>query len=314
MELVQLMQLLKDKNPPPFSVWFGEEQKIIDIYLSDALICDFRAFWVDSIVNVLPKLKKSLLDNSKKVFIVTEDKSYLKQDNKWADIKKRIEDSGHIVVMRYSKIKKNTAFYKAHKDVCIEFNRLDAEVLKNYIKKDLPDIEDTIAFKLIEICQKDYGRICLEVDKIKQLMSAKSIDCNTAYKLLIRQDGIYQPVGDITFSLTDAVLYGDVGKAAKYLRLAKLKNEPAMMIASILYKGFRNMLAYQGLGRDKSDATSRTGLDNKELWVVKKNIGGYSTKELQRNALICQQVEAGIKMGLIEQDIALDYLVLKCMA
>ena len=50
-----------------------------------------------------------------------------------------------------------------------------------------------------------------------------------------------------------------------------------------------------------------------ELWGCTKNVGGYSIEEVKRNMLFCQKVESGIKMGTIDEDIALEYLVLSCL-
>ena len=80
-----------------------------------------------------------------------------------------------------------------------------------------------------------------------------------------------------------------------------------MMIVSILYNGFRNLLAYQGLGSNKQGAMERTGMTKGELYGCTKNVGGYSIAEVKRNMLKCQEIEAGIKMGTIDEDIALEY-------
>ena len=86
-----------------------------------------------------------------------------------------------------------------------------------------------------------------------------------------------------------------------------------MRIVTILYSGFRNLLAYQGRGKNKQNAMERTGLTKGEIWGCNKNIGGYTLIELRRNMLLCQKVESGIKMGTIDEDIALEYLVLNCL-
>ena len=109
------------------------------------------------------------------------------------------------------------------------------------------------------------------------------------------------------------MLGGYTELAIKKLDEAKRKGEPAMMIASMLYNGFRNLLAYQGLGSNKQGAMERTGLTKGELYGCTKNVGGYSTEEVKRNMLFCQQVESGIKIGTIDEDIALEYIVLHCI-
>ena len=140
---------------------------------------------------------------------------------------------------------------------------------------------------------------------------SKSID--TCFEELDKQGLFYKEIGDITFELTNAVLGGYTQEAIKKMDEAKRKGEPTMMIASILYTGFRNLLAYQGLGNNKQGALERTGMTKGELWGCTKNIGGYHLQEVKRNMLACQRVESGIKMGTIDEDIALEYLVLYCL-
>ena len=86
------------------------------------------------------------------------------------------------------------------------------------------------------------------------------------------------------------------------------------MIASILYNGFRNQLAYQSVGSNKKGVCEKTGLTKGEAYGCSKLVGGYSIKELIRNLGICQFVESGIKLGKIDDSIALDYLVVKCLS
>ena len=57
----------------------------------------------------------------------------------------------------------------------------------------------------------------------------------------------------------------------------------------------------------------RTGMTKGELYGCTKNVGGYNIKEVKRNMLFCQEIESGIKMGKIDEDIALEYLVLNCL-
>ena len=160
----------------------------------------------------------------------------------------------------------------------------------------------------------DYARILLEIDKIDHyIRSCAEIDPNEAFEILDKHNAFYREVGDITFELTDAVLYGNIDKAFKKLDEAKRKGEPAVLISSVLYTGFRNMLAVQGLGKNKKDASKRTGLLGWEVHNAIKNIGAYNLGTLERNMKLCQKVEYGIKTGKILDDIALDYLVQGCL-
>ena len=315
MELQNLMQNISDKNVPHFLIFFGEEQAIIDIYIKQiAEVTCSKLILADNVSQVIKQCGKKSLDKSNKLYIVSHDMPFTKAEESWEKINEDFSKKKDYLILRYDKLDKRDSFYKNNKQNSVQFSHLTNEVLQIYIEKDLPEISVENANKLIEICGNDYGRVMLEIDKIRQFMQAageKNVD--NAYEILDKQDAFYKEIGDITFELTNAVLGGYPEKAIQKLDEAKRKGEPAMMISSILYNGFRNLLAYQGLGNNKQGAMERTGMTKGELYGCTKNIGGYSINEVKRNMLFCQKVESGIKSGIIDEDIALDYIVLSCL-
>lgn len=315
MTLMELANRIGNNDIPNYLVFFGDEQKIIDLYI-DVICKSYKKICVDTVSNCVAKLGKKSLDKSKKAYIISNDESYLKADNAWKSVSEYAKRSNSIVILRYQKLSKKEKFYKNNN--CVEFTKLSKGVLTNYVLRDLPDLSEKNTNKLIGYCDNDYGRILMEIDKIKQYKEyishlVNEISVNDCFEELDKQELFHKEIGDITFELTNAVLGGYTDKAIQKLDEAKRKGEPAMMIASILYNGFRNLLAYQGLGKNKNGAMERTGMTKGELWGCTKNIGGYSIEELKRNMLFCQRVESGIKMGTLDEDIALDYVVLTCL-
>lgn len=313
MELAQLMTRISSGSIPHFLILFGEEQTILDIYIQHiAQALEGKIIPAQKVSNAVKQVGKKSLDKSRKVYTITDDTDFVKNEEIWKIVKSYFKRD--YIILRYHSLDKRSAFFKKNKENIVEFSKLSNEVLMQYIQRDLPDLSDDKAMSLINYCNGDYGRILLEVDKIKQYSSIRTdLTLDSCFVGLDKQGLFHKEIGDITFELTDAVLGGYPDLAIKKLEEANRKGEPAMMIASILYKGFRNLLAYQGLGNNKKGAMERTGLTNGELWGCNKNMGGYSLSELRRNMLFCQKVEAGIKMGKVDEDIALDYLVLTCL-
>ena len=318
MELVELMKRITEKNIPHFLILYGEEQKIIDIYIQNIVqSVEGKRIVVDNVSQAIKDNGKKSLDKSIKVYIVTEDTVFLKKDESWETVRNSMHKN--YVILRYHELDKRSAFVKKNQQSIVEFSHLSDEVLQQYIYRDLPDLCEKNASKLISYCNNDYGRILLEIDKIWQAQSSRlsnfniNLDSNDCFEELDKQGLFHKEIGDITFELTDAVLGGYTELAIRKLDEAKRKGEPAMMIASILYNGFRNLLAYQGLGNNKQGAVERTGLSKGDIWRCSKNVGGYSIEEVKRNMLICQNIESRIKMGTIDEDIALEYLVLFCL-
>lgn len=317
MELVDLMKKISNNDIPHFLILYGEEQTILDIYIKNIIkSINAKQIHTESVTGVIKNVGMKSLDKSIKVYTVMDDQGFIKADDKWLSIQKSMNKD--YLILRYHSLDKRSAFVKKNQQNIVEFSHLSEEVLQQYVSKDLPDLCEKNASKLISYCNYDYGRILLEADKIKQYHAyivslTNGISVNDCFDELNKQGLFYKEIGDITFELTNAVLGGYPETAIQKLDEAKRKGEPAMMIASILYNGFRNLLAYQGLGSDKQGALERTGMSKGELWGCSKNIGGYSLNEVRRNMLFCQKVEVGIKMGTIDEDIALEYLVLHCL-
>lgn len=318
MELVDLMKRISSNDIPHFLILFGEEQTILNIYLTHILeVTNTKRISADSVAYVMQNINKKSLDKSIKLYVVPDDMAFLKAENSWEAV--RNTSNKDYIILRYHSLDKRSAFVKKNQQNIVEFSRLSADVLQTYISKDLPDLSDKNASKLVEYCNYDYGRILMEIDKIKQWQEhytnkEGTPKTDSVFKLLDKQGLFHKEIGDITFDLTNAVLGGYSETAIQKLDEAKRKGEPAMMIVSILYNGFRNLLAYQGLGSNKQGAMERTGMTKGELYGCTKNVGGYSIAEVKRNMLKCQEVEAGIKMGTIDEDIALEYVVLSCLA
>ena len=318
MELVDLMKSISCNSIPHFLILYGEEQKIIDIYIQNIVkSVEGKRIVFDNVSQAIKDNGKKSLDKSIKVYVVTEDTAFLTKDESWENVRKSMHKN--YVILRYHALDKRSEFVKKNQQNIVEFSHLSDEVLQQYIYRDLPDLSDENASKLISYCNNDYGRILTEIDKIWQAQSSRlsnfniNLDSNDCFEELDKKGLFHKEIGDITFELTDAVLGGYTELAIKKLDEAKRKGEPSMMIASILYNGFRNLLAYQGLGSNKQGAVERTGLSKGDIWRCSKNVGGYSIEEVKRNMLICQNIESGIKTGTVDEDIALEYLVLSCL-
>lgn len=314
MELVDLMKRISSNDIPHFLILFGEEQTILNIYLTHILeVTDTKRISADSVSYIMQNINKKSLDKSIRLYVVQDDMAFVRAEDSWETV--RNTSTKDYIILRYHSLDKRSAFAKKNQQNLVEFSRLAKEVLQTYISKDLPDLSEKNSSKLVEYCNYDYGRILMEIDKVKHYMFVRTdLTVDSCFNQLDKQGLFHKEIGDITFELTNAVLGGYPETAIQKLDEAKRKGEPAMMIVSILYTGFRNLLAYQGLGSNKQGAMERTGMTKGELYGCTKNVGGYSIAEVKRNMLKCQEIEAGIKMGTIDEDIALEYAVLSCLA
>ena len=313
MELVDLMKRISSNDIPHFLILFGEEQTILNIYLTHILeVTNTKRISADSVSYIMQNINKKRFDKSIRLYVVQDDMAFLRAEDSWETV--RNTPTKDYIILRYDSLDKRSAFVKKNQQNLVEFARLSKEVLQTYISKDLPDLSEKNSSKLVEYCNYDYGRILMEIDKIKQYSSVRTdLTIDSCFVQLDKQGLFHKEIGDITFELTNAVLGGYPDKAIQKLDEAKRKGEPTLRIISILYDGFRNLVSYNALGKDKKDAGKRTGLTG---WQIKQCIdlnGGYSMKELIRNMMLCQKVESGIKQGTIEEEIALEYVILSCL-
>lgn len=320
MKLHELQKQIVSKELDKVYVFTGEEIGIMDIYLDkiySVVGCDVVR--MDSVQEAYAKMTQRRISGAPRCFVVRDDKEFLKQDKIWGTVFSLANKSPDYLILVYSSMDKRSKFYKQNTEMLTEFEKLSADMLSKYISKELPGIKDRDSCKLAEICECNYSRILLECDKIRQYIAAvkrhtgQSMDYGAALTLLVESGVIFQPIGDITFKFTDAILTRNYKDASRYLREARQKQEPEIMVLSILYNGFKQILMVQGLGRDQSEPVKRTGLTPWQVKMAKEKQGHYSISELIEALKIVRFVEKGIKTGQIDADVSLEYVIVNIM-
>lgn len=320
MKLHELQKQIVSKELDKVYVFTGEEIGIMDIYLDKIYsVAGCDVVRMDSVQEAYAKMTQRRISGAPRCFVVRDDKEFLKQDKIWGTVFSLANKSPDYLILVYSSMDKRSKFYKQNTEMLTEFEKLSADMLSKYISKELPGIKDRDSCKLAEICECNYSRILLECDKIRQYIAAvkrhtgQSMDYGAALTLLVESGVIFQPIGDITFKFTDAILTRNYKDASRYLREARQKQEPEIMVLSILYNGFKQILMVQGLGRDQSEPVKRTGLTPWQVKMAKEKQGHYSISELIEALKIVRFVEKGIKTGQIDADVSLEYVIVNIM-
>lgn len=322
MKLYELQKQIISKELDKVYVFTGEEIGIMDVYLDkiySVVGCDVVR--MDSVQESYAKMTQRRISGAPRCFVVRDDKEFLKQDKIWGTVFSLADKSPDYLILVYSSMDKRSKFYKQNTEMLTEFEKLSPEMLAKYIRKELPGMKERDAYKLAEICECNYSRILLECDKIRQYVAAQkrkvpfAVDINygAALKTLVEQGVIFQPIGDITFKFTDAILTRDYKNTSRYLREARQKGESEIMVLSILYNGFKQILMVQGLGRNQIEPVKRTGLTPWQVKMAKEKQGHYSISELIEALKIVRFVEKGIKTGQIDADVSLEYVIVNIM-
>lgn len=312
MKLPELQMQLRDKKLSPFYIFTGEEVAVMDIYIEMiGKIKGVKPRRADSVTDIMGSITNKSIFNESNIYVISDDKDFLKQEDVWDKFIKGEMQEDNIVILIFNNIDKRSKFYKNYNKTFTEFEKLSPEVLAGYINRNI-GLDTSNAKNLAMLCECNYSRILLESDKIMQLSKANKIDILGAYKIALNENLIHVDAGDIIFDFIDAVCKRNPPKAFKLMEDLKSKGESPLGALSLLYTNFRNMLIVQSAGNAK-DMGKRTGLTGWQIKLAKEKGKRYSTGELVRIIRELREIEKGIKTGVIDSKIALDYLLVEVL-
>ena len=169
MDVSTLKAKIKTKQLPSYLLFAGEEWKVQEIYIKQIAKATGKEIKrVDSVADIYQQLKNKSFLQKLHIYIVRDDKELMQNEKLQQTIEQVLGDN--ILIHLLTTVDKRTKFYKAYKDVICDFERLSDSMLKKYILKEIK-LSDRNIERLIDICEHDYGRILLEIDKIKRYVN-----------------------------------------------------------------------------------------------------------------------------------------------
>ena len=313
MELHILKHQIQTNSPSNFYIFVGDEIGQMRLYWNQiASKRNLEIEWMDSLQMLLMRVSKNSLISSSKLYIIQDDRTFSSNPKLWEVVPKKLKSN--ILIMVYTKLDKKSKLRKLNS--CVVFEKLPAETLSNHIMKIVP-LSKQSAMQLAEVCELSYDRCLLEADKIKCYMNYREscdspITADQALRLLLSEGAIYQPIGDITFNLVEAIVSRKNPKHIETLMIqAKQIQEPPLLTLSLLYNKYRALLLVKSLGNNTEDAATKTGLNNYEVKSALYSISRYELWELESIVKGIQELEYAVKTGGIKEEMALDYFVAK---
>ena len=315
MDVSALKAKIKSKQIPHYLIFTGPEWKVQQIYIEQiAKATNSEIVRIDSIKNVFSSLRSKAFLSVSKLFLVRDDTELLQAD---LNVIQSILDAlqSNLLIHVLTTVDKRKKYYKDNKERIIEFEPLPDAMLKKYIKKEI-NLSDKNCGILIDICEHDYGRILLEIDKIKRYsLGLDSVPVDTLEQSrydkmfieLVRDGTIHEPPYDAIFDLVDAILDRKPKTAFALLRESYDSGEATMVMLTVLWNNAKALLqtqAYEG-----KDLVKSSGLTGWQIKNAKKHLGKYSVSELLKMLQLIQQTEIGIKQGKIEDSFAMEYLL-----
>lgn len=310
MEVQALKQLIQSDNIPSFMIFTGDEWKIQQLYIQQiAKVRKLEVEHIEAVSDILPNLNARSLFSVSKLYVVRDDKEFMSEEK----LQKRVLNSlkQNMLILQLTTVDKRLKIIKSYNDSIVEFNELNEAILKRYIQRE-SNLSDVYINLLLRICENNYGRCLLELDKMKYYkywaeMHNYDMDYDEAFDCLMEDGAIYIPPKDAVFDLVKAVLQNKPQLAFELYNDCKDVGEATLVILTNLYNTTKQVLQVQTC--KTSDIAKTTGLTAWQIKHAKELVGYYKAGELSYLMRLIQKVEKSIKTGEIEEAIAVDYVL-----
>lgn len=310
MNLAELKKCIVEKQFDDVYIFTGDEIKIMDIYIKQ--IADTQGRTInrkDTVAEIFKTLKVSRLTNDSNVYVILDDFDFLKQEKHWEQLLDSKQK--HTIILVYSQLDKRGKFYKQYKDRICEFEKLNETMLAKYIIKET-DLDIENAKKLAIMCDNSYNRILMELDKMEHLMEVYGLDCVQAFKKMLKEDLIYTIKTDLTFQIVDAICKRQGETCLQLLKHLDVTKESPIAILSLLYTNIKSMLLVRACPQG-AKVSETTGLNGWQIKMAYEKGNNYDMLELLKIMDIIKYIDEAIKIGKIEPQYALPYLITQVM-
>ena len=163
---------LKTNTLQSFYVFTGPEWKVQQLYIDQIVkVSGKQKKYIDSISDIFSKMKNRSFIQQSFVYILRDDKTLMTDEQLQNRLSSVLSDN--ILILLVTNLDKRTKFYKKHGNSICEFEQLKPAILKKYVQKAI-DISDKNCERLMEVCEYDYGRCLLEIDKIRRYAESES--------------------------------------------------------------------------------------------------------------------------------------------
>lgn len=320
MQVAELKQNITKGEKNSLYIFTGEEVAVLDIYVKQ-IIKKFNidAVRANSVAEIYNKVQNRSILGKPTCYIISNDQEFIKAEKIWDQLNSSKAIGDNIIILTYPNLDKRSKFFKhfstnlgKESGTIVEFEKMSPELLLKKVKKEVT-LDDFFAQNLINLCEANYNRILLECDKIRQLAKAANLSHCEAFELALAQGLIYQPIGDIVFTLIDKICLNDI-KDSFYLWNKLKEFESPVKIISLLYNSFKSILQVQLAGKPKGMSVSEfTGLTPWQVKLANEKKGVFTIDRLIEIVKLIRSTEKGIKTGLIEQEISVDYLLVNIL-
>lgn len=310
MNISDVKQQIKDKQLQSYYIFAGDEIEIQRIYVNKiAEVSNRNIRRAEALSDIWQDIINPSMFGDAYVYVVRDDKDLMQNEK----IQHQIDNGilgNNILIHLLTTVDKRTKYCKNNADKIVVFERLNADMLSKYIRKSIT-LNKTNCERFIAICENDYSRLLLEIDKIQRYVSQTHISYDEAFEQLVNDGTIYDPPYDAIFDLVDAILRRQVNRVYNLLYQAYGVGEANLVILNVLYTNAKQVLQVQAC--ESSDIASSTGLTKWQVKCAKEKCGNYSIGELVNILKLIQRIQKGIITGQIEDSMSVEYLLVNIL-
>lgn len=309
MEVATVKSHIKAKQFDQFYIFTGPEWKVQRIYIDMiGKASEKPVKYVDTFAEVFKSITRGSFISQNYVYVVRDDKDLMNDEKLYSKLSEILKDN--ILILLCTIVDKRTKFYKTYKDSIVEFEALKSDILKKYIQKEI-SLNNANCDKLMEVCEYDYGKCLLEIDKMKNFLGGQEeyVTYDDIFNYLLQDGTIYTPPKDAIFDFVDAILDGKIHTMFSLHKECLEVGEATMVMLSVLYNNAKAVLQVQSC--QSSDIGKVTGLNGWQIKNAQKHTGVYSSGELVEIMRMCQDMQKNIVTGKIAEEFVIPYILYK---
>lgn len=313
MDVTQIKSHIQNNSFDKFYIFSGPEWKVQRLYIDQiAKVSGKELKYIDSIADIYGKKGSKMFVPKSYVYVVRDDKEITQNEKVQEQLDSII--GNNILILLLVTLDKRTKFYKSYKDTIVEFEALKTEILRKYLQREI-NLSDKNCDKLMEVCEYDYGRCLLEIDKILCLNESDIEGCyydpDIAFTELLKDGVIYQPPKDAIFDFVDAILDCDTNLSFNLYHQCLEVGEATMVMISVLYNNAKAVLQVQSC--KSSDISKSTGLTGWQIKNAQKHLRKRTNGDLIYIMERCQKSQQAIVTGVVDEEFIMEDLLTRIL-
>lgn len=264
------------------------------------------------IENLKDEFQTTSMFKEKKLIVLNNVFSNLEKEEILNIIKKNKDSEDIILIYEESKINKGSSLYKFLKKYSKsqEFDLLEGEKLKNWLKKEFlrykKEISSEVIDKLISFVGNDLWQLSNEVKKLVNYKPKDKIESKDV-ELLVRPK-----IETDIFKTIDAIAQKNKKRAIILIHKHLEKGDNPLYLLSMINFQFRNLLIIKDLMEKRKPYPVILKISKLHPFVVKKTwqlANQFTLLELKKIYQRIFQVDISIKTGKLKPETALDLLI-----